>query len=80
MVSDLRSKGMRGSPIEVAEVLIGYPVIDVPTVRTLIGNSCQAANKTVNKLIEEGILQEITGRRQDRLFVGLEGTPRHQSR
>jgi hypothetical protein len=26
----------------------------------------------VNKLIEEGILQEITGRRQDRMFVGLE--------
>ncbi len=26
MVSELRSKGMRGSPIEVAEVLIGYPV------------------------------------------------------
>ena len=72
MVSDLRSKGMRGSPIEVAEVLIGYPVIDVPTVRTLIGKSFKAANKTMNKLIEEGILQEITDRRQDRLFVGLE--------
>lgn len=72
IVSDLRQKGMRGSPIELAEVLIGFPVIDVPTVRALIGKSFQAANTTVGKFIEEGILQEITGRRQDRLFVASE--------
>ncbi|OCB38366.1 hypothetical protein A5676_15705 [Mycobacterium malmoense] len=72
MVAELRSKGMRGSPIEIAEVLIGYPVIDVPTVRRLIGKSFQAANQTVSKLIERGMLQEITGRRQDRLFVNSE--------
>jgi Fic family protein len=72
MVADLRSKGMRGSPIQLAEVLIGYPVIDVPTVRQIIGTSFQAANKTVLKFIELGILHEITGRRQDRLFVATE--------
>lgn len=72
MVCELRSKGMRGSPIEVAEVLIGYPVIDVPTVRSLINKSFQAANQTVGKLIEHGMLQEITGRRQDRMFVAPE--------
>lgn len=72
MVADLRSKGMRGSPIEVAEVLIGYPIIDVPTVRQLIGKTFQAANQTVAKLIDHGLLQEITGRRQDRLFVAPE--------
>ena len=72
MIADLRSKGMRGSPIQLAEVLIGYPVIDVPTVRQIIGTSFQAANKTVLKFIESGILQEITGRRQDRLFVAPE--------
>lgn len=72
MVSDLRSKGMRGSPIEIAEVLIGYPVIDVPTVRDLLGRTFQAANQAVGKLLEQGILLEITGRRQDRLFVAPE--------
>lgn len=72
MVADLRAKGMRGSPIEVAEVLIGFPVIDVPTVKRVIDKSFQAANKTVAKLVDEGILQEITGRRQDRLFVAVE--------
>ena len=72
MVTELRAKGMRGSPIQVAEVLIEYPLIDVPTVRDLIGRTFQAANQTVNKLIDHGILQEITGRRQDRLFVAPE--------
>lgn len=72
MVTELRTKGMRGSPIELAEVLIGYPVIDVPTVRNIIAKSFQAANQTVGKLIEQGMLQEITGRRQDRMFVAPE--------
>lgn len=72
MVSHLREQGMRGSPIELAEVLIGFPVIDVPTVRSLIGKSFQAANTTVGKMIDAGFLREITGRRQDRMFVALE--------
>lgn len=72
MVADLRARGMRGSPVEIAEVLIGYPVIDVPTVKNLLGKSFQAANQAVGKLIEQGILMEITGRRQDRMFVAPE--------
>ncbi|MGV0872409.1 Fic family protein [Mycolicibacterium sp. XJ879] len=72
LVADLRGKGMRGSPVEIAEVLVGYPVIDVPTVRDLLGRSFQAANQAVGKLIEHGVLMEITGRRQDRLFVAPE--------
>jgi hypothetical protein len=63
---------MRGSPVEIAEVLIGYPVIDVPTVKHLHDKSFQAANQAVGKLTEQGILMEITGRRQDRMFVAPE--------
>lgn len=72
MVADLRAKGRRGSPIEIAEVIIGYPVIDVPTVRKILGRTFEAANQAVAKLVEHGILEEITGRRQDRLFVCME--------
>lgn len=52
--------------IEIAELLIGYPVIDVPRVRVLIGKTFEAANQAVAKLVAEGILTEITGRRQNR--------------
>ncbi|NKR41963.1 Fic family protein [Rhodococcus hoagii] len=69
MLADLRAKRLRGSTIEIAELLIGYPVIDVPTVRMLIGKTFEAANQAVAKLVDQGILEEITGRRQNRLFV-----------
>ncbi|MDG3014151.1 Fic family protein [Speluncibacter jeojiensis] len=72
MLTELKQKGMRGSTLEIAEFLIGYPVIDVPTAKVLIGKTFEAANQAVSKLVKEGILMEITGRRQGRLFVCME--------
>lgn len=68
MVGELRSRGLRGSTIEIAEILIGYPVIDVRTAAILIGKTFEATNVAVGKLVEHGMLQEITGRSQNRLF------------
>lgn len=72
MIQRLRAKKMRGSTIEIAELLIGYPVIDVPTTRDLIGKTFEAANKAVAKLVDENILTEVTGNRQNRMFVCME--------
>lgn len=69
MVTDVRESGLRGSSVELAELIIGYPVIDVPTVKALIGKSFEAANQAVARLVDKGLLREITGRRQNRLFV-----------
>lgn len=69
MVGELRATEVRGSALQIAENLIGYPVIDVPTARDMTGKSFQAANQAIARLVEQGILQEITGRQQDRLFV-----------
>ncbi|MGQ0623374.1 MAG: hypothetical protein ACT4PP_01770 [Sporichthyaceae bacterium] len=69
MVSELRSSGSRGSALQIAESLIGYPVIDVRTAQGLIGRSFEAANQAVKSLVEKGLLREITGRPQDRLFL-----------
>jgi hypothetical protein len=49
--------------------LIGYPVIDVPTAREMIGKSFEAANQAVLRLVEFGLLREITGRKMNRLFA-----------
>lgn len=68
MVSELRARNLRGSAIEIAEILIGYPVIDVRTASTLIHKTFEATNVAVAKLVEHGILEEITGRSQNRLF------------
>ena len=69
MVAELRSEGDRGSTLQIAENLIGYPVIDVPTARQMIGRTFQAANQAIARLVERGLLREITGRPQNRLFA-----------
>lgn len=69
MVSELRAGAVRGSALQIAENLIGYPVIDVPTARDMTGKTFEAANQAVARLVDFGILREITGRPQNRLFV-----------
>ncbi len=69
MVKQLRAVGVRGSALQIAENLVGYPVIDVPTARHMIGRSFEAANQAVARLVELGHLREITGRKINRLFV-----------
>jgi Fic family protein len=69
MLAELRAAGVRGSALHIAENLIGFPLIDVPTARTMIGKTFEAANQAVARLVELGMLREITGRPQNRLFV-----------
>ncbi|MDQ1702197.1 MAG: hypothetical protein QOF57_1449 [Frankiaceae bacterium] len=68
-VTKLRKKAVRGLALEIAEFLIGYPVIDVATVREMTGKSFVAANTAVARLVAEGVLRETTGRKVNRLFV-----------
>ncbi|HEY9316106.1 Fic family protein [Williamsia sp.] len=68
LVAELRSANMRGSTVEIAEILIGYPVIDVRTASMLIGKTFEAANQAIAKLVDLKILVEITGKSQNRLF------------
>lgn len=69
MVSELRAASVRGSALQIAENLIGYPVIDVPTARQMIGRTFEAANQSVARLVRQGMLREITGRLHHRLFI-----------
>ncbi|MFD9669931.1 Fic family protein [Rhodococcus sp. NPDC059968] len=69
MILGLREKGLRGSAIEIAEWLTGYPVIDVNTAATLTGKTFQATNTAIKKLVDENILTEITKKKQNRLFL-----------
>lgn len=69
MVKQLREAGFRGSGRQIAENLIGYPVIDVPTVRSMINKSFEAANQAVARLVQFGLLREVTGRKMNRLFA-----------
>lgn len=68
-IQQLRKQGIRGVVLQIVENLPGYPVIDVPTARNLTGKTFQAANLAIARLVEAGVLEEITGRKMNRLFV-----------
>lgn len=65
----LRAAGVRGIALDIAENLIGFPALDVTVARTMTGKSFEAANQAIGRLVEQGILREVTGRRSNRLFV-----------
>ena len=69
MVKSLRDAGVRSAALELAEMLIGFPVIDVPTAAKLLNRPFETANQAVARLAKQGILREITGRRVNRLFI-----------
>lgn len=67
-VSELHQNGCRGSVVRLAGDLIGYPVLDVPRARELLAISYQAANSAVAKLVEFGILRQVSHGGYGRVF------------
>jgi Fic family protein len=68
-ISKLRNAQIRGIALEIAENLIGYPIIDVATARAMTGKTFESANNAIARLVTQGVLREITGRPMNRLFV-----------
>lgn len=68
LVERLNSLGHRGSVVQLAADLIGYPVLNVPQARDLLGVSYQAANAAVGKLVELGILRQVSIGSYGRVF------------
>lgn len=73
MVRDrLRGLGLKGTIIEIAETLIERPVLTPAAVAKNHGVSYQTANRAIGRLVDEGILEETTGRTYGRIFVDRE--------
>jgi Fic family protein len=64
-----RSYPFRGVATQIAHDLIGNPLVTVTSSARTYRVSYQAANNAVLRLVEAGVLREITGRRYGRLFV-----------
>lgn len=65
----VRSRNIRGIAARIAEDLIGNPMIQPTWAARRYGVSYQAANNGVQRLLAEGVLEEMTGRRYDRMFA-----------
>lgn len=64
----LREQNIRGRVLDVADDLIGYPVLAVSDIEKDYGVSYPTANSAVNKLVAAGALREITGGNYRRLY------------
>jgi Fic family protein len=54
--------------VRLIDLLFTRPVVNVNFVKEALGVSYMTANKLIERLAEEGALEEITGRRRDRVF------------
>jgi len=64
----VRSRNIRGVAARIAEDLIGNPMIQPTWAAKHYGVSYQAANQGMQRLLGEQVLEEMTGRRYDRMF------------
>jgi Fic family protein len=64
----LRATRVKGVAIAVTEKLIEYPTVTVKNIAESHNVSAQAANNAVTRLVDLGVLSEITGRNYNRVF------------
>jgi Fic family protein len=64
----LRTTRVKGVAIAVTEKLIEYPTVTVKNIAESHNVSAQAANNAVTRLVDLGVLSEITGRNYNRVF------------
>lgn len=67
-IEKLRLSNHKGLILEIAEGLISQPTLNVNGVVASSGKTTAAANTAVNKLVEEGVLVEVTGAKYNRIF------------
>jgi Fic family protein len=71
-VDRLRRAGLKGTIIEIAERLVEQPVVTASVVAKTFDVTFQTANRAIARLVDEGILEEATGKTYARVFVARE--------
>lgn len=64
----LRGAKVKGTALQIAEDLIGYPMVTATLAKDMHGVSYQAANNGIGRLVELGILRQRSEGRYDRIF------------
>lgn len=68
-VARLRSEGVKGVTIALAEDLVGYPVVTAAGTAERLGVTFRTANRAIGILTGAGLLVEVTGRDYGRVFA-----------
>lgn len=67
----VRSNRIRGTGRDIAQDLLASPIVTAPYAANRYRVSFPAANNGIARLVEAEILQEMTGRRFDRVFAAM---------
>jgi Fic family protein len=68
-INAVKERGIRGVALDVAAGLIGYPVITATFASKTYGVTFPAANTAIRRLMDIGILRELTGKSYGRIFA-----------
>lgn len=55
--------------LQLVDALFASPLISIPRARDLLEVSFTAADHNIQRLVQEGILREITGHSRNRIFL-----------
>lgn len=55
--------------LKLTDYLFNHPVITVPLAQSILKHSQPSAQHNIDRLVQEGILQEITGRQRGRVYI-----------
>lgn len=58
--------------LKLADELFAYPAVRIASAGELLGITWRAAAMNVQKLVDAGILREVTGKERNRIFVADE--------
>ena len=68
----IRNQPLRGVASQIAYDLIGRPLVTPTSAARIYDVSYQAANAAIARLVDAGVLEEITGRTYGRIFAARE--------
>lgn len=69
ILAELKARKAKGTPVEIARELIGYPMLTVKAMAERHGVTYQAANTAVRRLIDLGYLRQFSEGNYDRTFI-----------
>ena len=69
MVVAVRQSGAKGTAVDIAGDLIGYPLFNVKLMQERYSVSYQSANNAVSRLVDLGLVQPISDRKWGRIFA-----------
>lgn len=72
MVADLRGRRVRGMAIEIAEDLIGYPIVTPTDVRDRYEVSYQAASNAIGSLVDAGCLVPLSAPSKRKVYACMD--------